>query len=625
MNTTVSTKVTLSTSRRIRFSLVEMHAVEAVSQPYRVELTVSGSANLDLERMLGMGVSVRLDQPGPQGRYLHGHVEQVIAGPVLGKTGRYDLVVVPAFAELARCGRHRVRTQIRVPDLIADILSGHAIAFDLRLSQEHSEHDLVVQYNESDLDFLTRLMEHEGIFYYFEHAADGHTLVMLDDPQSIVPWPDYETQTLLSPSVPGEGVSRLDPSAAARVSRVELDDVNPASPALDLASAAGVIRRGESCTTRSDYPGGYADLATGAARAAIRLNAERVGHLSASGTAASRGIAVGHRFALYSHPGYADGSQLVPIQTRTHLRAGVPTAAGPKLVIADMHCELTTIPANLPMPLPRVERRPDLRGPHTAVVAGPAGETIHVDAMGRVQVRFPWQDEDDPALWVRVSQNWAGVGRGTLTIPRIGDEVLIEFEHGDARRPILVGALYNGAALPPLPLPADRAQTLVQTRSLGGGFSNRVRIDDTNGSELLALEAGRDHLLSVANDAVVEVGNSLAETVSGDRTTTVDGDLTSTIDGSTTLSLGNNLSLHADRRFDMESGKAMTVTADDALTLSSGKKLTVSGQQAILIKNQKASIELQADGDIIIRGNRVTVKADGRLTLKGSDVIEQEG
>lgn len=625
MNTTVSTKVTLSTSRRIRFSLIEMHALEAVSRPYRLELAVTGSANLDLERMLGMGVSVRLDQPGPEGRYLHGHVEWVSAGPVQGKSGRYDLVVVPALAELARCGRHRVITQVRVPDLLDEILSAHAIAFDSRLSQEHPEHDLLVQYNESDLDFVSRLMDHEGIFYYFEHAADAHTLVMLDDPKFLVPWPDYETQSLLSASDQGEGIVRLDPSAAARVMRVELDDVNPASPALDLTSAAGVIRRGESCATRSHYPGGYADPANGAARAAIRLNAERVGYVSASGIAASRGIAAGHRFALYGHPGFADGSQLVPIETRTHLQAGPATAAGPKLVIADMHCELTATPADGPMPLPIVERHPDLRGPHTAVVTGPADETIHVDAMGRVQVRFPWQDEDDSAPWVRVSQNWAGVGRGTLTIPRIGDEVLIEFEHGDARRPILVGALYNGDAPPPLPLPADKSQSLMQTRSLGGGVANRVRMDDTHGSELLALEAGRDHLLTVANDAVVEVGNSLAETVSGDRTTTVDGDLVSTIDGTTTVSLGNNLTLYAGRRFDMETDRAMTITADDTLTVSSGKKLTISGQQAIVIKNQKASIEMQADGDIIIHGKRVTVRADGRLTLKGSDVIEQEG
>ncbi len=625
MISTVSTKVTLSTSRRIRFSLVEMQAIEAVSRPYHAELAVKGSANLDLERMLGMGISVRIDQPGPEGRYLHGHVERVSAGPVLGKTGRYDLLVVPALAELARCGRHRVFTQVRAPDLIAEILSAHAIAFDSRLSQEHAEHDMVVQYNESDLDFVSRLMDHEGIFYYFEHAADGHKLIMLDDPKSLVPWPDYETQSLLSASGQGEGIVRLDPSAAARVTRVELDDVNPASPALDLASAAGVMRRGESCATRSYYPGSYDDPADGAARAAIRLNAERVGYVSASGTAASRGIAAGHRFALYGHPGLADGRQLVPIETRTHLQAGPPTAAGSKLVIADMHCELTATPADGPMPLPLVERRPDLRGPHTAVVAGPDGETVHVDALGRVQVRFPWQDEDDPAPWVRVSQNWAGVGRGTLTIPRIGDEVLIEFEHGDARRPILVGALYNGDAPPPLSLPADKSQTLMQTRSLGGGVANRVRADDTHGGELLALEAGRDHLLTVANDAVVEVGHSLAETVSGDRTTTVDGDMTSTIDGSTTVSLGNNLTLYAGRRFDMETGRAMTVTADDMLTLSVGKKLTVSGQQAIVIRNQKASIELQADGDIIIHGNRVTVRADGRLTLKGSDVIEQEG
>ena len=315
----------------------------------------------------------------------------------------------------------------------------------------------------------------------------------------------------------------------------------------------------------------------------------------------------------------------MPIETRTHIQAGPPTAAGPKLVVADLYCELTAIPADQPMPLPGVERCPDLRGPHTAVVVGPAGDKVHVDEMGRVQVRFPWQDEDDAAPWVRVSQAWAGAGRGMLTIPRVGDEVLIEFEHGDARRPIVVGALYNGDASPPLPLPDDKSQTLMQTQSLNGDVANRVRIDDTGGSELLALEAGRDHLLAVANDAIVDVGNNLAETVSGDRTTTVDGDLTSTIDGTSTVSLGNHVAIDADRKFDLVSDKAMTVTSGDTLTVSAGKKLMISGEQAIVIKNDNASIELQADGDVIIRGKRITVRAGDRLTLKGKDVVEQEG
>ena len=268
---------------------------------------------------------------------------------------------------------------------------------------------------------------------------------------------------------------------------------------------------------------------------------------------------------------------------------------------------------------------PSARPAALPVVHRPEGEAVHVDAAGRVQVRFHWQDGDDPAPWVRVSQTWAGQGRGMLTIPRIGDEVLIEFEHGDARRPILTGSLYNGDAPPPLPLPADKAQTLMQTRSLNTAVANRLRIDDTSGSELLAFEAGRDYLLAVGNDAFVEVGGNLSETVLGDRTATVDGDLASTVDGTTTASLGNDLTIDADRKIDLVSGKAMTVTSDDTLTVSAGKKLRISGQQAILIRNGKASIELQADGDVIIRGKRITLRAEDRLTLKGKDVVEQEG
>lgn len=620
----IMTKASLTTSRRLRFVLRDMRAREGVSQLFRFELDVSGSAGLDIERMLGMGVTLRIDQPGRHVRCFHGIVEQAGAGPADGKSGEYQLVLVPAIAELARCGRQRVHASVTLPDLVGSVLSSHGIAYDVRLAADHPVHELVVQYNESDLDFVMRLLEHEGIFFTFKHAADGHTLVMWDDPAMLPSWPAYETHTVIGEGGNGEGILRLDPWASARVTRVELNDTDPLHPEADLSADAGSVRRGESCSTRQDYPGGYRDADQGAARAAIRLRAERAGHRTARGTAASRGIVAGHRFTLLGHGAIASNTALVPIETETFIRSGLVTAAA-KLAVTNMHCSLTTTPVDEPMPLPAVERRPELHGPHSAVVVGPGGQPVHTDPMGRVQVRFAWQDEDDPAPWVRVSQAWAGQQRGMLAVPRVGDEVLVAFEHGDARRAVVVGSLYNGISEPPLSLPDERAQTLLQTRSLDDTVANRLRVDDTGGAELMAIEAGRDYRLSVDNDAFVEVGSHLAETISGDRSTTVDGDQTSTIDGATTVSLGQGLSAVVDRRVDLSSGRAMTVSSDDSLTVTAGKRIAISGEQSIVIHNQNASIELQADGDIIIRGRRVTLRADGRLTLKGADVVEQEG
>lgn len=625
MHQGITTKVSITTSRRIRFSLVSLRAREAVSRTFRYDLSVKGSAGLDIERLLGMGVAVRIDQPGRNGRYFHGVVDQVGAGPVSGKTGYYELVLVPAIAELARCGRHRVHLEVPLPDLVEAMLSEHGIAFESRLSREHPPHDLIIQYNESDLDFVSRLLELEGIFYTFEHAIGGHTFVMWDDPAGLQPWPGYDTQAFTGETGQGEGIVRLDPWARSRVARVELDDVDPDRPELDLSAAAGIARRGESCTTRHDYPGGYTDPNVGALRADVRLQAGRVGFQSARGVAASRGIVAGRRFTLQGNPAFADDTALVPIDIDTVIEAGPVTAAGPKLVVATISCELTTTPLGQPMPLPCATRRPDLHGPHTARVDGPAGEAIHVDESGRVQVRFPWQQADDQSPWVRLSQNWAGPGRGMLVVPRVGDEVLVEFEHGDARRPIVVGALFNGNAQPPLSLPDNKAQTLFQTRSIDGGTENRMRFDDTGGAELMAMEAGRDYRLSVDNDAFVEIGHHFTETVSGDHAMTVDGDHVTTVDGTSTVSLGSDLTTVVDRKVDVTSGKSMTVTSDDTLTVTAGKRIAISGQHSIRIENQNASIELQADGDVIISGKRVTVKASGKLTLKGRDVVEQEG
>ncbi|MDJ0740381.1 MAG: type VI secretion system tip protein TssI/VgrG [Gammaproteobacteria bacterium] len=621
----VSTRVSIATSRRIRFALTAMHASDALSTPYRYVLDVSGSAGLDLDRLLGMGVSVRVDQPGRLGRFFHGLVDRASAGAVHGKSGDYRVELVPALAELARCNSQRLFAEMSPVDVVADILAQHGIAFEAQYRREHVAHELVVQYNESDLDFVSRLLAEQGVFYRFAHAVDGHTLQLFDDPADLAAWPGYPGQTLLADGDSGEGIVRLDAAVSARATRVELDDVDPLSPTLDLASAAGTVRRGESCATVTEYPGGYRAAAHGASLARTRLHAARVGYLTFAGSARSRGVVVGRPFAVHGYPGIDDGAHLVPTESTIELVAGPPTAAGPKVVVATLHTAFAATPVEQPLPLPLAPRRPLLHGPHTAAVVGPDGETTHVDEHARVQVRFPWQQADSPSPWVRVSQAWAGSGRGALSIPRIGDEVLVAFEHGDARRPIVVGSLYNGANVPPVALPDNQAQTLWQTRALPSGPANALRLDDTADSELMALEAGRDYRLSVDNDAFVEIGGQLSETFRGGRMTTVDGNLIGTVDGTTTISLGNDISVDADRRCDLASRKSMTVTSDDRLTVSAGKRLVIGGQHAIRIHNQNAYIELQADGDIFISGKRVTVKASDKLTLKGKNVVEQEG
>ena len=619
----ITTKATISTSRRIRFTLVSMRADEAISRPYRYELEVTGSAGLDIDRMLQMGVSIGIDQAGRTTRYFHGVVEQVIALPVHGKTGRYRLTLAPSLAQLARCGRHRVVGQVRAPELVGQILGEHGIAYEFRLARDYAAAELMIQYNESDLAFLSRLMAHEGIFYFFEHAADGHTLVMMDRPVGFSPLPGYATQVLLSGS--GEGILQLDPKAAARVERIELDDVDPTRPALDLASGAGAVRRGDSCTTRQEYPGGYTELLQGAARAATRLGAERVGYLSARGRAASRGIAVGHSFTLQGHPHFQPGAEMVAVRSQTNIQAGPVTAAGPRLVSARIACDFTAVEVGQPLALPDVTARPLLRGPHTAVVDGPDGETIHVDAYGRVQVRFPWQERSAPAVWVRVSQNWAGAGRGMLSIPHVGDEVLVEFEHGDPGRPILVGAMYNGAAMPPVALPENKAQTLLQTRSATSAVSNGIRFDDTDGASLLAVDAGMNYQLSVANDAAVSIGGDSVTAIGNDRSLSIGGDDLHIAEGTATQLVSSSASVTVGKNYALTADKAVTVTSGDVLTVSAGKKVTITSQKNILIGNDKASIELKSDGRIVIRGERIDVRAKGKLTLKGADVVEQEG
>lgn len=617
------TNIMVSTSRRVNLVPLSLHLREAVSQPFRIEIVATGSANLDIDRMLDMGVALRFDTADPRGRYLHGLVDRAEALPAAGRSGQYRLSLVPRLAQLSRCSNNRVFADMSVIDILADVFETHGLTFEDRTSGDHPPHEFTIQFGESDLAFVTRLMEDDGIWYYFEHDEHGHTLVLLDAADAASPLPGYATQSMLAAGGTGQGIVRFDPCAEARPTRIALDDVDPDNPARELAVRAGVVKRGESCATLVDYPGGYHDVATGAQRADLRLAAERTGFLTAHGMGVSPGIAAGRRFVLAGHARKELNVAHVVTATDMWADAGPPTAASNRLVGVTLRCDFVAAPEGEPLPLPAGGRRPDLRGPHTAVVDGPAGESIHVDARGRVQVRFPWQASDGPTPWVRVSQGWAGDGRGLLMIPRVGDEVLVAFEHGDARRPIVVGSLYNGAATPPADLPQDKMQTVLQSRS-DAGVPNTLRFDDTAGSETLLLDAGRDLLATAGDDMLLSAGNDVTGMVGRNLTVSVGGDTSESIGDACSIAVGGNRTVTVGNKYTLGTAKALSIGSDDTLTLTAGKKLTIQGNHNIVIRNGKASIELQADGDVIISGERVTVKAKDRLLLRGANVVEQE-
>jgi type VI secretion system secreted protein VgrG len=630
---TVSTKVTVSSNRRIRFEFDRLVARDAMSAPFRYELEVTGTAGMDIERMLGMDVSVRIDLQGPIGRYFHGQVEQAEALPSIGRKGGYRLLLGPDLSRLSRCSRSRVFHNVRLTDLVSEILSEHDLSFSTRYFRDHPPESVVIQYDESDLAFASRLIREAGVFYYFVHAEDGHELMLCDSADGISAIPGYETQNMVDPTARAEGLLRLDPKVQASVARFELDDVDPTDPAADLAVGYGILRRGAPCATHQDYPGGYTETGHGLERARIRLQEIQARSQTATGEAASRGVVVGRSFVLQGHARKDQNADQVPIETVTVVEAGRPTAAGPSLKTARMHCSLVTTLLDAPMPLPAAGPGRDLRGPHTARVVGPSGEHVAVDEYARVRVRFPWQDQDEPGIQARVGQSWAGSGRAALAIPHVGDEVLVEFEHGDARRPIVVGSLYNGAALPPVSLPDNKAQTVFRTRSSGRGAVSELRMDDREGQEVVSLQAGRDMETLVANDSRSQIGGSLNQAVSGSHSRSVGGDATESIAGSLNSSVGDDvlstigrdLTQSVGRNQTLSVDKGLTVTVGDNGTVSTAKKLTLSADTSILIRNGKASIELRTNGDVIIKGQKVTVEAAGQLRLKGSDVIEQEG
>ncbi|MBI4201544.1 MAG: type VI secretion system tip protein VgrG [Chloroflexi bacterium] len=430
--------------------LTSMTGYEALSDLFRFELDmVSEDVALDPRAILGQKVTIRVDLPEGGQRYVNGHVSRFTnVGPVgdLGQT-RYTAEVVPQLWFLTRTTDSRIFQDMTIPQVIEKVfLDGGLTSFEMRLPVTFQPRDYVVQYRETDFNFVSRLMEEEGIFYYFEHEDGEHTLVLTDSTETLGPLPQGEVLPFLSPGheTPGVGgVTQWEHQYEFRSGKWAHTDYNFETPSVDLSASAvsGVALPDYDKYELYDYPGGYATRAEGERLAQIRMEEEDAQHIIVMGTSEERHLTPGFTFVLEGHP--------------------VPEFAGKYLITSVTHqmsgdgykTAFTALPNSMAFRPARITRKPVVQGPQTAIVTGPTGEEIYTDKYGRVKVQFHWDREgkkdENSSGWVRVSQMWAGEGWGMLFIPRIGQEVIVDFLEGDPDRPIILGRVYNSSDAPP--------------------------------------------------------------------------------------------------------------------------------------------------------------------------------
>jgi type VI secretion system secreted protein VgrG len=543
-----------------------------------------------------------------------------------------------------------------VPDIIKTIFREHGMTdFDESLSGTYPSQEFTVQYRESDFQFVSRLMEREGIYYFFEHHPDRHKLVLADTYIAHEPALGYETIPYYPKQEKGRRErdhidiwkvsQKLTPSACV------LDDYDFTRPKANLT--AKLISQSASADAELeiyDYPGAYSETTQGEAYARVRLEEHNAQQEFTHGEGDARGITVGSLFTLTNHPRQDQSREYLVVSAAYELQAldyeSGSKKAGGENANRVCHCTFSTIPSSIPFRAESSTKRPNIRGAQTAVVVGKSGEEIWTDEYGRVKLQFRWDRDgganEDSSCWVRVAQLWGGAGWGAIHVPRIGQEVIVEFLEGDPDRPIVTGRVYNADNMPPYPLPQNQTQSGIKSSSTADGAQdnfNELRFEDKKGAEQVYLQAEKDLDTYVKNDETRTVDHDRTKHIKNDETTAVGGcrtesvgkDETITIDGARTETVANNetITINGSRSERVAGSEAISISGsrtedvggDETINIKGARSETVSGSETVSVGASR-SHTIGGDGTNTIGGVlATTVGADESLTVSGARTI----
>ncbi|PZV35680.1 type VI secretion system tip protein VgrG [Mesorhizobium kowhaii] len=562
---------------------------------------VSTDANIDPLKMLGGPVSIE-GESDPK-RWFSGIVSEFRLTGIEDRLAYYEAVIRPWLWFLGNTTDCRIFQNKSVVDIVKDIFKKYSTAeFDLRLQGSYPPREYCVQYDETDLDFVQRLLEHEGILYFFEHDDGKHTLVLADAMSKLKPAPGYEKVLY---NFEGQG-SRRDveyitewiPGSSVRPGAYAHTDYDFKKPGADLmAKSAQPFSHKLAAGENYRQPGAHLEVGRGDSLAGIRREEIQAVHQRIAAVGTVRGLYSGCTFKLDSFPREDQNQEYLVVSAEYRLfdpgyRAHADVDSENFKVI------LGVAPTALPYRPPRITPRPIMRGPQTATVVGPSGEEIFTDKYARVKVQFHWdrlgKKDQNSSCFVRVSQTWAGSGWGFIQIPRIGQEVIVDFIEGDPDLPIITGRVYNASQMPPYGLPGSATQSGWKSdSSKGGGGYNELMFEDKAGSELVNFQAQKDHNLLIKHDrtklvqhdqsdridhdAKHSVGHNLDEDVGNNKTVKVGVDQTTNIGSNDTETVGANRSLTvmANETIHVVSNSTENIDANHSQTVGIVQTITV--------------------------------------------------
>ena len=555
----------------------DIQADELLGHPVSVVLTTPHAGTREFN-----GLAVGFYQTGQQGRYHH-----------------YLIVVRPWTWLLTRTSDCKIFQDKTLRQIIEAVLADHPYAdFEFQLTASYQPWTYCVQYRESDYNFIARLMEQEGMHFFFRHQNGKHTLVIADGAHAHAAAADYASIAYHEPEAArarqDEGMRQWTHGSEIQPTRFTQRDFNFEKPRADLQADARPARplkhEYQAKLDVFDYPGEYTERAEGQRLAAIRVEEMRHQFDLFEGESNSAGLATGGLFRLSGHP-RADQNQEYLIVGASYRVEESPAES--ELAQTELFSvRLTAIPSAQNYQAPRHTPKPIVQGPQTAIVVGKAGEEIHTDKYGRVKVQFHWDrygtNDQNSSCWVRVSHPWAGKGWGMIAIPRIGQEVIVEFLEGDPDRPIITGRVYNADQMPPYALPGNMTQTGIKTRStLGGGVANfnEIRFEDKKGDEQLYIHAEKNQDIEVENDETHSVGNDRKKTVDHDETTHVKHDRTETVDNNETITIGNDRTetVNGNEKINIAKNRTESVTGNENVSITGNRDESVQGNETVSV------------------------------------------
>jgi len=432
---------------------------------YDLEL-LSEDDNIDFDKIIGQNVTISFVVADGEKRYLNGFISRFVQIGPEGDYARYQATMVPWLWFLTRTADCRVFQTKPVPDVLEEVFKGHGFdAYERRLSGHYTPWDHCTQYRETDFNFVSRLMEHEGLYYYFKHEDGKHTLVLADSPAAHDDYPGYEKIAFRPPSkadAAAEYIRDWIIDKELLTGAYAHTEYNFQTPKTDLKTSAQISRSyAQSNLEVFDYPGEYEEYDHGEEYAKIRIQEIQVRYETLHGQTDARGICAGCTFTLTDYDRDDQNRKYLVVSANHSIHEDLfesgGGAGGPFY-----QCSFTAIDATVQFRSPRVTPRSVIQGVQTAIVTGPAGEDdIYVDKYGRVKIQFYWdrygKHDENSSCWVRVSQAWTGKNWGHIANPHIAEEVIVAFLEGDPDRPIIVGRVYNEDHMPPYPLPAGKS------------------------------------------------------------------------------------------------------------------------------------------------------------------------